>query len=805
MALAANRLSGPAPMAAAPEGARGLSADEIGARLSAGLVNETVGGHGRTLGQIMRANVVTPFNAILGALLVVVFIVGPPQDGLFGVVLVTNTAIGVVQELRARRALDRVAILTAPTSRVIRDGSIAELPANRIVLDDVVELGPGDQVPVDGTVLTSAGLEVDESLLTGESESVPKALGSALLAGSFVVAGSGRFRATRVGDASYAGTLEARAKRFSRVRSELLESTNGILRLVALAMVPVGCGLVLGQIFRSGQTLADALRGSVAGLVGFVPEGLVLLTSIAFTLGAWRLARLGALVQELAAVEGLARVDTLCIDKTGTLTKPGMRLEAVEVLPGGGGLCVRDILAAVAGADPSPNATMRALSAAGGPPPTWPVVSRVPFSSTRKWSAVEFDGQGTFLLGAPEVIAPVLDGDVAAQIDGHQRAGQRVLLLAAMQGSIIGGELSAGELPGRVLPLALLVLAEELRPDAKATVAYLASEGVEIKVLSGDAPETVARVAADVGIPFAGAPVDASRLADDALASALATNTVFGRVRPEQKLSAVRALQSGGHVVAMVGDGVNDVPALKDADLGIAMGSGSPASRSVARVVLLDSAFSAIPAILTEGRRVIANVERVAKLFVTKSVYSAALAVLVTIFGLPFLVFPRHLSVVSALTIGIPGFFLAFAAPAPRALPGFLGRVLRFTIPAGVAAATASFAAYAVCRATPGSTQIQASSAAMLALVVVGICVLILAAWPLDRWRLLMTVAVTAGIVLPFASSFARRFFSVQLPAASVLLATGAVTAGSIVALTVFLLVRRTFAVNLASEEASPR
>jgi cation-transporting ATPase E len=379
----------------------GLTAAEVRSRVAAGQVNVVPPPPGRTIAQILRANVLTRFNAILGCLFVVAMVVGPLQDALFGGVLVANTAIGIFQEVRAKRTLDRLAILNAPRARAVRDGAVAELAVEELVLDDVLDLRPGDQVPVDGTVLGSDGLEIDESLLSGESQPVLKDPGQAVLSGTFVVAGTGRIRATAVGADAYAGRLEAYGRRFRLIRSELQQGTNWILRLVTWVMIPVGVALVLSQLLRSHQGLADAVRGSVAGVAAMVPEGLVLLTSVAFAVGAVRLAGRRVLVQELAAVEGLARVDVLCIDKTGTLTTAGMHLESVLPLGARDAEEVRVVLAAMAAADPAPNATLRAVAAAGGEPPAWTTDRRVPFSSARKWSAASFDGHGHWVLGAP--------------------------------------------------------------------------------------------------------------------------------------------------------------------------------------------------------------------------------------------------------------------------------------------------------------------------------------------------------------------------------------------------------------------
>ena len=760
--------------------AQGLTEAQVRDRVLAGKVNTQPPAPGRTVAQILRANALTRFNAILGVLFVLVMIVGPPQDALFGVILVVNTAIGTAQELRAKRALDKLAILTAARARVLRDGTVTEIAQDEVVLDDVLDLRRGDQVPVDAAVLRAEGLELDEALLTGEAEPVQKRPGDSVLSGSFVVAGTGLARVTAVGGQSYAVRLQAHARQFSLIHSELQQGTNQILRLVTWVMIPAGLLLVTSEFYRSHQPFAEAVRGSAAGVTGMVPEGLVLLTSIAFAAGALRLARRRVLVSELAAIEGLARVDVLCTDKTGTLTKPGMRLSATELLDGQPATRISEVLAAVTAADEDPNPTVRAIAAGCVKDPGWAVRARVPFSSARKWSGVSFTGHGTWLLGAPSVVGGDLPAGVAASVTRHEAEGERVLLLASTPASLNGNQVPAG-----AEPAALLMLTEELREEASQTVRYLAGQGVTVKVLSGDSPRAVAAIAQRAGIPAAGDPVDASGLTDEQMAAAIETAGVFGRVRPGQKLAAVKALQAAGHGVAMIGDGVNDVQALKQADLGIAMGSGSDASRSVARVVLLDGTFAAIPQLLDEARRVIANIERVAGLFVTKTVYAALIAVVVGAAAIPFPFYPRHLTVVSTLAIGVPGFFLALAAGAPRARPGFTRRVLGFTILTGTAAAAAALASYALARAADDVSPGAARTAAMLALLAVSLWVLGIVAGR-AAWRLALVTAMAACLVPLLALPLARAIFAVQLPPAGVLLQVAGVVLAAIAGLTLW-------------------
>ena len=739
----------------------GLSATEVAEREKAGLVNGEAERSSRSLSAIVRANVLTRFNAILGALLLVILVVGPLQDALFGVVLVANTAIGIVQELRAKRTLDRLAVVTAPQARVVRDGEPRLVRPEDVVMDDVLELSAGDQLVVDGVMLDSAALEVDESLLSGESEPVPKRPGDDVLSGSFVAAGSGHCRAVRVGGEAYARTLAREAQRFSLVRSELRAGTDTILRWVTWLLVPTAVLLIGSQMARNDD-LAEALRGSVAGVGSMVPEGLVLLTSVAFTVGAVRLSKLRVLVQELPAIEGLARVDVVCVDKTGTLTSGDVVVG--EVIAVGAAAPVHEALGALAAADPHPNRSLQAIAVAVPPPPSWSPLASVPFSSARKWSGTTFDdGRGTWVLGAPDVLAGVMrpDPDLERQVEGRAARGERVLLLARGAGPLEGETL-----PAPLEPAALVVLEEQIRGDAADTLAYFARQGVEVKVISGDHPRTVGAVAQRLGLPRASTPVDARDLPDDtaALAASLEEASVFGRVTPHQKRAIVRALQSKGHVVAMTGDGVNDVLALKDADIGVAMGSGSGASRAVAQLVLMEDNFAVLPPVVGEGRRVIANVERVANLFVTKTVYATILALAVVAAGLPFPFYPRHLTVVSSLTIGIPAFFLALAPNARRAVPGFLGRVLRFAVPAGIVAGAATFAAYALARSRPEIDLGEARTIATITLFVLGLWILAILARPPTVARRWLVGSMGVAFVLVLANPLTREFFALSPP-----------------------------------------
>lgn len=740
----------------------------------------------RSFAEIIRANVFTRFNAILGSLLVVILIVGPPQDGLFGIVLVANVLVGIVQETRAKRSLDRLAVLTAPKARVVRSEGVVDCLVGAVAVGDVLVLDAGDQVVVDGVIVATEHLDVDESLLTGESEAVEKHEGDEVLSGSFAVAGHGRYRATRVGRDAYGRRLAAEARAFQLVNSELRAGIDRILQLVTWAILPISALLISSQLY-SHDSISEAVRGVVAGVGAMIPEGLVLLTSMAFAASVIRLARQRVLVQELSAVEVLARVDVVCLDKTGTLTESELLVTGVEPVSGASLEAINAALGAFAMAEAKPNATLRALAAALPTTSVAPPLEVIPFSSATKWSAVDCGEGGAWVLGAPEfVLAGHSSPTITNRVQQLAADGARVVLIARAPSGLRGEEL-----PPDVEPAALVALAERIRDEAAATLAFFAAEGVTVKVLSGDHPSTVAAVATRVGL-HAGVPVDARELpADgDELADALETSTVFGRVTPHQKKAMITALQSRGHVVAMTGDGVNDVLALKAADLGIAMASGSPASRAVAPVVLLDSSFAALPQVLAEGRRVIANVEQVANLFVTKTVYAALLALVVGLSRVPFPFLPRHLTIISSLTIGIPAFFVALAPNTRRSVPGFVPRVLRFAVPAGVVAAGATFAAYAIARTDDGASLGQARTTATAALFCVGLSVLAILVRPLTPAKRLLLSSMVAAFVTIIALPATREFFDLSLPTPMVALATGVVVVLANVALAARLIPR---------------
>ncbi|PVC99678.1 HAD-IC family P-type ATPase [Streptomyces sp. CS147] len=746
----------------------GLSTAEVAERVARGEVNDVPVRSSRSITEIVRANVLTRFNLIIGVLWVIMLFVAPIQDSLFGFVIVANTGIGIIQEWRAKRTLDSLAVIGEAKPTVRRDGVAAEISTHEIVLGDVIELGPGDKVVVDGVVAEADSLEIDESLLTGEADPVLKRAGDPVMSGSFVVAGGGAFTATKVGREAYAAQLAEEASRFTLVHSELRSGISTILKYVTWMMVPTAIGLIISQLVVKDNNFKDSVARTVGGIVPMIPEGLVLLTSVAFAIGVVRLGRKQCLVQELPAIEGLARVDVVCLDKTGTLTEGGMDVTEVRPLNGSDEAYVKEVLRTFGTSDPRPNASLQAIIDAypAGGEAAWTVTDAMPFSSARKYSGAAFtEADGTasaWLLGAPDVL--LSEGDATlAEIEQLNEQGLRVLLLARVQGD----DLDAPGAAAGAAPTALVVLEQRLRPDAGDTLAYFADQNVATKVISGDNAVSVGAVAGKLGLAGAENTLDARRLPTDPdeMATAMEQNAVFGRVTPQQKRDMVAALQSRGHTVAMTGDGVNDVLALKDADIGVSMGSGSEATRAVAQIVLLNNSFATLPSVVAEGRRVIGNITRVATLFLTKTVYSVLLAILVVCTQVEYPFLPRHLTLLSTLTIGVPAFFLALAPNKERAQPHFVRRVMRYAIPSGVIAATATFTTYLVARhhySGPGALDAE-TSAATLTLFLVSMWVLAIIARPYTWWRIGLVAAMGLGFLIVLVVPWLQDFFALKL------------------------------------------
>lgn len=743
--------------------ATGLSAAKVAERIANGQVNDVPVRSSRSMADIVRANVFTRFNAIIGVLWLIMLFVAPFQDSLFGYVIIANTGIGIIQEWRAKKTLDSLAVIGEAKPTVRRDGVALEVSTSDIVLDDLIEIGPGDKAVVDGVCVEADGLEIDESLLTGEADPVVKQPGDEVMSGSFVVAGGGAFRATKVGREAYAAQLAEEASRFTLVHSKLRSGISTILKYVTWMMIPAATGLVITQLVVKSNDLKDSIARTVGGIVPMVPEGLVLLTSVAFAIGVIRLGRKQCLVQELPAIEGLARVDTVCLDKTGTLTEGGMDVTELRPLNGSDESYVRKVLGALGESDPRPNASLQAIIDAYPDAEDWRCTESLPFSSARKYSGATLsEGNGessTWLLGAPDVLLAA-DDPALAETERLNEQGLRVLLLTRAARELDEPAVAQGS-----RATALVVLEQRLRPDAADTLRYFAEQNVRAKVISGDNAVSVGAVAGKLGLT--GATVDARALPTDkeGMAKALDEGTVFGRVTPQQKRDMVGALQSHGHTVAMTGDGVNDVLALKDADIGVSMGSGSEATRAVAQIVLLNNSFATLPSVVAEGRRVIGNITRVATLFLVKTVYSVLLAVLVVCWQVEYPFLPRHLTLLSTLTIGVPAFFLALAPNKERAKPHFVRRVMRYAIPGGLLAGVATFVTYLIARHHyTGKGALDAeTSVATLTLFLISMWVLAIIARPYTWWRAALVASMGAGFLVVLVVPWLQDFFALKL------------------------------------------
>jgi len=685
-------------------------------------------GSSRSVSSIVAGNVFTLFNAIIGAFFVLDLGLGLYADSIFGLIAVVNSYIGIRQELKAKRTLDELAVLVAPHAKVMRDGAIVSLLAEEIVPGDVIRIEPGDQLVADGEVISSRGLTLDESMLTGEADGVRKEHGDRALSGSFCISGSGLYTADAVREESYAGRLAGEARAFRHPPSPLQEEVNRVIVACVYVMAPLAAILILSLNIQN-KGIEEAAQTATAGLVTLVPEGLVLLMSVTFAVAAVRLARNDTLVQQMSATESLAAVDTICVDKTGTLTDGELRLLGVEVAEGLEPKVAHAALGRFAASAGDRNRTLEAI-AERFPGKAERVGGEVPFSSEWKWSGLRI-GSTSYVLGAPDVLsaagALTLPPGLARKLEEHTAAGRRVVAFGETS-EPLPAEPAGGTAP-RLSPVALVVLEETLRPDAAATVAAMREDEVELKLISGDARATVTAVAAAVGIPQDAGVIEGSELPEDTegLATAADRNTVFCRIKPEQKRDLVKALAASGRYAAMIGDGVNDVPALKQARMAVAMGSGAQVTKGVADVVLLKDEFARLPQAVGEGRRIARNIHRLGRLYLTKTVYAATLILLVAVPGFAFPFLPRHLTLAAFLTIGIPSFVLALA---PSDGPLYRGHLLRslaaFAVPAGVATALGSILSFFLVDTVFGGTLEAGRTAATTTLVVLGLSFVLL-------------------------------------------------------------------------------
>jgi cation-transporting ATPase E len=748
----------------------GLSAAEAAARLrKLGPPPET---SSRSASSIVAGNVFTLFNAIIAGFFILDIGLGLYADSLFGLIAVLNSYIGIRQELKAKRTLDELAVLVAPQAKVVRDGVVVDLRSEEVVPGDVIQVSPGDQLVADGELLRSRGLTLDESMLTGEADGVQKNPGDRALSGSFCISGSGHYLVDAVREESYAGRLAGEAKAFRHPPSPLQSEVNRVLVACTYVMVPLAAILVLAFQLRS-VSLEEAAQTATAGLVTLIPEGLVLLMTVTFMAAAIRLASRKTLVQQMSATESLAAVDTICVDKTGTLTDGELRLLGVILAEGTDKDAVQASLGRFAASAGDRNRTLEAIGERF-PGKAGKVTGEVPFSSEWKWSGLRI-GAKTYVMGAPDMLersgALTLPAGLRGRLEKETAQGRRVVAFGESAEPLPAA--SPAEGAPRLTPLALIVLEETLRPDAAETIALMRDEEVDLKLISGDARATVTAVAYAVGVPTDAGVVEGPELPDDpeGLAKAAQANTIFCRIAPEQKKALVAALRESGRYTAMIGDGVNDVPALKQARLAVAMGSGAQVTKGIADVVLLEDEFSRLPEAVGEGRRIARNIHRLGRLYLTKTVYAAALILLVAVPGFAFPFLPRHLTLAAMLTIGIPSFVLALM---PSDGPLYRGRLLRalgaFAVPAGLATALGSILSFFLIDTVFGGSLEAGRTAATTTLIVLGLSFILL----LERGRGREHIAIQSymlGMVIGLGGLFAgilavpplRDFFEMEL------------------------------------------
>ena len=774
---------------------RGLTSAEAAQRLQRlGLPEQTTS---RSVASIVAGNVFTLFNAILGVFFVIMLALGLFADALFGVIAIVNSGIGIRQELNAKETLDQLALLVAPKAKVIRDGAILEVTADEVVPGDVVRVEPGDQLVADGLVVSSRGLTMDESVLTGESDGVRKRDGDRLLSGSFCIAGSGYYELDAVREQSHAAKIAGEARTFRHPPSPLQVEVNNVLRATTILMAPLAVLLFLAFLIRN-VAIDEAAQTATAGLVTLIPEGLVLLMSVTLAVAAVRLARMNTLVQQMAATEALAAVDTICVDKTGTLTDGTLDLVSVEVADATQPAVAHEALARFAHSAGERNRTLETI-ADRYPGQSERVVAEVPFSSSWKWSGLTLDGRGaersSYVMGAPDVLvqsgALELPPALNRTLEEHTAAGRRVVAFGEALGPLPNDP--GTQPPPRIEPRALVVLEEQLRSDAAETIDFMRGQNVDLKLISGDARQTVTAVAHAVGVPSEAGVVEGPDLPEDkaGLASAAERNTIFCRITPDQKKALVAALAEQGRFTAMIGDGVNDVPALKQARLAVAMGSGSQITKGIADIVLLRDQFSMLPRAVGEGRRIARNIHRLGRLYATKTIYAGILILITAIFGFTFPFLPRQLTVAALLTIGIPSFVLALA---PSDGPLYRGRLLRalaaFAVPAGLAIATASLASFFMVDTVFGGSLEAGRTAATTTLVVLGLCfILLLERGPgrehiaIQSYMLALVAALGALYVLALTVPPLRDFFELtQMGGGQVFLSLLSAAAGLVLA-----------------------
>lgn len=732
----------------------GLSAEQVKRRFAQGENNYKVESSTLSVSEIVRSNVCTYFNLVFAVIAVLLAIVGAWSDMLFLPIIVANTCIGIIQEVHSKKVLDKLSILNAPHAVVIRDGKRQEIPADQLVLDDIVEFSAGSQIPADAKVV-SGELQVNESLITGESDEIEKREGDSLLSGSFVVSGKACARLEKVGKDSYISKLTLQATKSKKgEQSEMIRSLNYLIMVMGIIIIPIGIALFVQSFIYNEGTFHDSITGMVAAIIGMIPEGLYLLTSVALAVSSVRLAQKKVLIHDMKCIETLARVNVLCVDKTGTITEPGMHVYDFSVLDGADQLEISQLLADFVAAQEKDNATMEALKAHFSNGSGMRARKVYSFSSETKYSGAVMNDGKSYVIGAPEFVLRGQFAQYQEQIATYSSKGYRVLVFAQYEGT-----LDRKPLTEPVLPLCFVMLANPIRKGAKETFTYFAENDVDIKVISGDNPLTVSVIAAEAGIVGAECFVDASTLKEkEDYYRAVEEYTVFGRVTPSQKRMLVQALKEHKKTVAMTGDGVNDVLALKDADCSVAMASGSEAASNVAQLVLLDSDFSRMPSVVAEGRRVVNNIERTAALYIVKNIFSMLLAIFSVILMLDYPLEPSQVSLISMFTIGIPSFVLALEPNKELIRGHFLTNVLVRALPAGLTDFIVVSGLVIFCREFQVDLDCLSTSCTIL-VAIVGFMILHRIARPMNTGHIVMLVGVIAGWIL--CMLFGGSFFGI--------------------------------------------
>ena len=737
---------------------KGLTDDEVRDRIARGEVNKIPKAPSRTMWQMIRANFFNIFNALNIILALVCIAAGSPKNAIFAGVIIINSIIGVVQELSARSTLEELSVLSMAHAKVLRNGKIKKVCVEELVLNDIVYLDSGNQVLADCELIDGDELEVDESMLTGESDSVYKEKGDKILSGSFIIAGEGLAEVKKVGANTYSSQLAEEARKFKKINSELQSSISKIIKILLWLIVPIGIILTTTQIVFSNIGWRSAVLGAVSGIVGMIPEGLVLLTSATFIVSVVKLAKYKTLVQQLSATEVLARVDVLCVDKTGTITEGKLNLVNVELIGNSDKELVDIALSTLVHNLPNKNPTQLAILERYKDCATLDVLEKVPFSSRRKWGGIVIQGEEAWILGAPEILLGDRYSKFSEKIEKEARKGRRILLLGRMdQSSLKNG------IKEQVKEEALIYIEDVIKEEAPRVLKYFKEEGVNLRVISGDNPVTVSAVAMRAGLKNWDKYVDARTLPEDIeeLKKVIDEYTIFGRVTPHQKKDIIKALQANGHTVAMTGDGVNDVLALKESDCGIAMANGSDATRAVAQLVLLNSDFGALPHIVEEGRKQINNLERVAELFLSKTVFFVCLAFIFSALMLPYPLLPIQASLVGSCAIGIPAFFLALLPSRGRVKSGFLKRILTTSIPNGVLMVTFTTAGYIMSYLSGASIEVS-RSIALLIFAGISLIILIRLSFPITKFKFVLVICMISCIVLCYTTPIGREVFSLS-------------------------------------------